>query len=335
MNPIRPAIFASLLCLLLAACIPMTQEYVPVPPFELTATALPSETPLALPTAVPLFPTITVPALTAAPSLTPILPSATPTATALPTPSGFTAIFVQSKFDGTVFLLVGGADDKRKWYGAGASIAELTNYLNAGSGFDFYGRGKSLITSGAQLSQSPTCVGTLKTASEISIEGRIGVKQHWPVTYRSAQVLPSDTAAYVDVVKQWLISQGLTAPEVKIQQVLRVDLEGDGPTEVLISAARFKEPTGHLSELGDYSVVLVRKVVGNNTVTIPLVSEVYLNAFAETTFPKTYGIFDVADLNGDKVSEIIVDMAYWEGLGAMVYNINGDKAAQVLKANCP
>jgi hypothetical protein len=313
----------------------MTQEYVPIPPFELTATARPSETPVASPSAVPLQPTITIPAYTAAPSVTPLFPSATPTATAVSAPEGFTAILVQSKFDGTVFLLVGGADDKRKWYGAGASITELTNYLNGGNGFDFFARGKSLVTGSAQLSQSPTCQGTLKAAAPIPVEGRIGVKQHWPVTYRSAQVLPNDTAVYVDAVKQWLTAQGLTAPEVKIQQVLRVDLEGDGQTEVLISAARFKESTGHLSELGDYSVVLARKTVGSSVVTIPLVSDVYLNAFAETTYPKTYNIFDVADLNGDKVSEIVIYMSYWEGLGALVYNVSGDKAVQVLKANCP
>jgi len=335
MKPIRQTLFLLLMCTLLAACAPATPNYIPIPPFELTATIPPSATPIAPPSAVPLRPTISIPTFTPNPSVTPILPTATATSTGVPKPSGFTPLFVQSRFDGTVFLLAGGVDDKDKWYSPSESVTALTNYINEGNSFDFYAPGQSRVMSVGQLNQTPMCVGTLTASAKLAVGGWVGVKRDWPVTFKSAQDLPVGTAEYVDVVNKWLIAQGLTAPEVKIQQVVRVDLEGDGPAEVLISAARFKETSGHMTELGDYSVVLLRKVAGNNVITIPLVSEVYLNPQADLTFPKTYSLVSVVDLNGDRIAEIVVDMAYWEGLGAMIFQVNQGKAIQVLKANCP
>jgi hypothetical protein len=116
-----------------------------------------------------------------------------------------------------------------------------------------------------------------------------------------------------------------------------VDLEGDGVDEVLLSASYFKEKFAFLTETGAYSVVLLRKVVGNDTVTIPLVKDYYVstNPEFEVSYPKTYTLADAVDLNGDGTLEVVVDVRRYEGGGAIVYRVDGQNVREVLRALCP
>jgi len=161
----------------------------------------------------------------------------------------------------------------------------------------------------------------------------VGVTGAWDVTPRLAQKIPTDHATYVQAVKDWLVGQNILEPAVEISQILRVDLEGDGTEEVLISASHFVEPTGHSVEYGDYSLVVMRKVVGNSVVTIPVVADYYYQEF-EVQFPYTYAAIFPADLNNDGVLEILVGVERWEGSGVIVYEVNGTNVGKVFEVIC-
>ena len=132
----------------------------------------------------------------------------------------------------------------------------------------------------------------------------------------------------------WLVSQGVTGPDVSITRVVRVDIEGDGVDEVFINASRFLEETGHNTEMGDYSILLMRKVVGEVVVTVPVVADVYISPTAELSFPFTYLLVNFLDLNGDGFLEVIVDVSRWEGSGVMVYQVDGVNVTQALMSVC-
>jgi len=160
----------------------------------------------------------------------------------------------------------------------------------------------------------------------------VGVTGNWDVTPRLVEEFPTDTATYVDELTNWLREKGFPKPVVDISQILRVDIEGDGSDEVLISASHFVEPTRHDVEFGDYSLVLMRKVVGDSVETIPIVADYYREV--ATQFPLTYAYTFPADLNGDGVLEVLVGVERWEGSGVIAFEIDGTTASPVFEALC-
>jgi hypothetical protein len=161
----------------------------------------------------------------------------------------------------------------------------------------------------------------------------IGVTGNWNLTPRLAEEFPTDTPVYADELSSWLIGKGFPEPVVEISQILRVDLEGDGTDEVLISASHFVEPTGHNVEFGDYSLVLMRKVVGDSVLTIHLVADYYYQE-SVNQFPLTYAITFPADLDNDGVLEVLVGVERWEGSGVMALEIDETNVRSVFEALC-
>ena len=69
-------------------------------------------------------------------------------------------------------------------------------------------------------------------------------------------------AAYRNVVRDFLVGRGLRDPEVKITQILRADLDGDGEDEVLLSATNYEAEENSApssAQAGNYSFVLLRQ----------------------------------------------------------------------------
>ena len=160
----------------------------------------------------------------------------------------------------------------------------------------------------------------------------VGITGNWDVTPRLVEEFPTDTPAYVDELTNWLIDKGFPEPAVEISQILRVDIEGDGTDEVLVSASHFVEPTGHDVEFGDYSLVLMRKVVGDSVMTIPIIADYYYEVAMQ--FPLTYAMTLPADLNNDGVLEVLVGVERWEGLGIIAFEIDGTTVHPIFEALC-
>ncbi len=116
-------------------------------------------------------------------------------------------------------------------------------------------------------------------------------------------------------------------------QIFRVDLEGDGSDEIFISATRLDE-SQHTTKAGDYSIVLMRKVIGNEVVTTLVTGDVYSSKEPEVTYPRSYSLANFIDLNQDGILEVVVSFQKWEGFGASVFQVNGQEVTRTLSAGC-
>ena len=275
------------------------------------------------------------------PPATPISPTEVPwpTATAIsspvPAPLDFSPILYRRSLSRYFeFQLIGGVQNER-WL----SADEITEYVQPGQAYDIYALDgfageASLVDYGFFMEPSVCGVYYLGSDFDLDVPGLIGVARDWNVTSRPSQDLPVDTPVYQQAVENWLVSQGLSGPDVRITRVLRVDIEGDDVDEVFINASRFLDETGHSTEAGDYSFLLMRKVAGDSVVTVPVVADVYDSPTPELTFPFTYSLVNVLDLNGDGILEVMIEVIRWEGEGVMIYQVDGVSVTQALMSVC-
>lgn len=98
--------------------------------------------------------------------------------------------------------------------------------------------------------------------------------------------------------------------------------------EIFLSATRL-DNSQHTTRAGDYSVVLMRRVVGNEAVIHLITGDLYTSPGADISFPRTYSLANFIDLDRDGNLELVVDIQGWEEFGALVYQINGQDLIEV------
>lgn len=209
--------------------------------------------------------------------------------------------------------------------------------------FDLNGEWKSL-TGGKAGSNGAPCEETLyveipKDIQEARPEGRhyIGVAGNWNPMPRSIRIENSKSGVYRNAVESQLQKKGIRRPQVQITKVVRVDLDGDGVEEVIVNATRANRwdngSIKHDANVGDYSLVMLRKIIDGKVQTIML-DEEYHPKYVQTATPNEFDLVAILDLNGDGVMEIIVAGAYYEGNWKTVYSIEGNKAVDVIGCGC-
>jgi hypothetical protein len=228
------------------------------------------------------------------------------------------------------FLLLGGFSRDQGWISAENAFAYVNNEVE----YDFFNPRGSFKLRGSTLELSPTCRYHFMRSSASLPESMVGVASGWVTEQREIRELASNDPAYIQAVTEWFQSRGTPPGEIRITRILQADLEGDGVNEVLVSATYFKDTSGHMTETGDYSVILMRKVSGNQVLTIPLISEYYVSSAPELSYPKTYTLAEAIDLNQDGILEVVVDVSRWEGGGAIVFRVDGQNVREVLRAIC-
>ncbi|HET9905924.1 MAG TPA: hypothetical protein VFQ23_04770 [Anaerolineales bacterium] len=163
--------------------------------------------------------------------------------------------------------------------------------------------------------------------------GFVGVLDGWNVTKREQIELSANDLLYQQTVIDFLTAMGVAAFPPSTLQAFRVDIEGDGVDEVFISATHLDDPK-QTPKGGDYSIVLMRKVVGNDAVTKLVVGDHYNAPRPEISHPRTYTLANFIDLNQDGVLEVVVDVKKWEGFGGIVLEVNGQDVTARLSAEC-
>ena len=164
--------------------------------------------------------------------------------------------------------------------------------------------------------------------------GAVGVVGSWNARPRASVDLGTQSEVYRDAVAEILRSNGIPNPEVRLTRVLRVDLEGDGVDEVVLTATRLVDGASSPQvAAGDYSIALIRKVVNGQVQTTMLAESYFLKA---DTFiaPSEYTLANLVDLNGDGRLEVIVRWQYYEGNGMVVHEVVGDRVRAVLEEGC-
>lgn len=167
----------------------------------------------------------------------------------------------------------------------------------------------------------------------------IGVNGDWNPQPRPTKVQSTEQPEYRAIVSSYLKGRGVRNPQVTIFQILRVDLDGDGTEEVLISANSKQNPLGsHFLGKGDFSVVLLRSVTQGRAQTIPIVAEVELKDHADPIQTGQWHhketVVAVLDLNGDGMMEVVTAFQSIFDGGKSVYDVRGRKPKHVIGWYC-
>jgi hypothetical protein len=136
---------------------------------------------------------------------------------------------------------------------------------------------------------------------------------------------------YQDAIKEWLIAQGFEEPVVNIRNIVSTDLNQDGIGEVIIEARNLQSHES--THAGDYSVILMRAVVGNSVEITPIVANIYPTADSES-LPQAHYLTAITDLNGDGNGEIVVDTLMDLSRQTFVFEIQDRQPQLVLTAPC-
>ncbi len=189
-------------------------------------------------------------------------------------------------------------------------------------------------SSGAPCEETQVINFTPETKEGIAVGG------DWNAQPRVAQALNVNNPEYRQVVTGILRKHGIPRPKINITQILRVDLEGDGTEEVLISATYLAGGIGSADSgmafrvaRGDYSFVVLRKIVNGKVRDLALAEEYYPRKMANA-IPTKYKVAGLLDLNGDGKMEVIIHMDYYEGSSSSVFRIDGSKATNVFGCGC-
>jgi hypothetical protein len=161
----------------------------------------------------------------------------------------------------------------------------------------------------------------------------VGSNAEWNLVPRVPQKLENDSKVYKEIVKTFLAKKGLPKAKVQIQQIYRIDLDGDKQDEIVISATSYKKGVAPSASVGDYSFVMIRKVSGKKVEEILLEGD-FIKKNIEFGAPNAYQISAIADLNGDGKMEVVVFGEYYEGSFSGVFELNEDKVKTVLNAGC-
>jgi hypothetical protein len=175
-------------------------------------------------------------------------------------------------------------------------------------------------------------------------KGLIAIAAPWNALPRKPSVADTTQQIYIDAVRDFLKTKGIEQPKVKIDSILRIDLDGDGEEEVLISATNYFRKDDHVpmrSPAGSYSMVLLRRVVAGKVETQLVEGEFYAKAYPTPTendasfnAPNAYKVIGTYDLDGDGKLEIVVHSQYYEGEMNTIYKCDPKKAEAVLSVGC-
>jgi len=164
-------------------------------------------------------------------------------------------------------------------------------------------------------------------------EGLVAVGGSFNALPRVPRLLSAEQQVYKDAAAAILKQKGIARPHIHLTQVIRVDLEGDGAEEVLVSATHYAKGLSASASPGDYSLVFLRRVVGGMVVT-NLIEGDFFPKRVEFGAPGEHRVGAVLDLNGDGVMEIVLFGRYYEGEWATAYRVEGDKVIKIFSTGC-
>ena len=154
-------------------------------------------------------------------------------------------------------------------------------------------------------------------------------------------LLPTNNPAYQAIVRTELRKRGLNVSSVKLQRLVRADLDGDGRNEVIVEASHFANSPGNFpapnAAAGDYSLLLLRSVVKGKVQTTVLGEDVMPKAGDPKVqrLNTQFSLEGVADLNGDGQMELITSDSYYEGESLYVWTWTSEQGLKkVLETGC-
>jgi hypothetical protein len=173
--------------------------------------------------------------------------------------------------------------------------------------------------------------GVTFTPSPKNQEPVVAVGSRWNAMPRLPRLITENLQPYEEAAKEILKSKGIAEPQVNLTQVIEIDLDGDGLKEVLVCARRFT--MAHLSDVlkdGDYSMVFLHKLAKGTGRNILIEGQFQAASRPEPGLALTWRVVGLVDADGDGVMEMVVNYTYYEGGGARLYQLKGEKVELVL-----
>lgn len=199
------------------------------------------------------------------------------------------------------------------------------------------------ITGAKAVSMDAPCPDTMFVEFKPNAEsakyknGIIAIAGSWNALPRVPRAQSLAVPTYRAVVASLLRAKGIVTPIVRIAQVYRVDLDGDGVDEVLINATNHQGTNGLNgsvspdSKAGEYSMIVLRKIVKGKVQNTVIAGAFYPKS---KTFnaPSVFKIAGAFDVDGDGKLEIVTKGRYYEGDWTTIYTVSGGgKSSAVLK----
>ena len=191
-------------------------------------------------------------------------------------------------------------------------------------------------------SKDDVCSDVLAVSLSLKVEkGVIALAAPWNALPRKPRVMDTTQQVYVDAARDFLKTKGIDQPKVKIDSILRVDLDGDGEDEVLISATNYFSKDERLpmrSPAGSYSMVFLRRVVAGKVESQLVEGEFHPKAYVrkEDSFdaPNAYKVIATLDLDGDGKMKVVIHSHYYEGEETTIYRCDPKKTEALLSVSC-
>ena len=177
-----------------------------------------------------------------------------------------------------------------------------------------------------------------KTVSEETV--LLSTNAPWNLYPRRGSWLNPSHAVYSKVLQDHLAKRGIKGCKSMVRQILKVDLNGDGTDEVLITGACVKDAgkmnwkpgerlgggtgTSFHANKSDIAIVLLRSVEPGGKGVSERVLYEFQGSTAQDGPNYVAKIHSVADLNGDGSLEVIIEADYYEGYWFQIHEFRGD-----------
>jgi hypothetical protein len=246
-------------------------------------------------------------------------------------------------WEGSLPEIVGAFSDQ-KWLNSAESAK-----LIAGDTFKFFSHTSSTgnAKAGKPESLGVPCEETFAVAVKPNRKSKafeIGVTATWNPRPRAITVLPNNSLSYVKIASEFLSKKGLKNTLVKLTSVIKTDFDNDKSDEVFVVGRYFQASSGGDyfppagGKKGDYSFILMRKIMAGQVQTISLGDDVILKDIEVEAdnrhLPELYDIAGLLDLNGDGKLEMVAYGAYYEGYNFEIKEWDGKKFVSKASSGC-